>query len=92
MRALALEIIGDRAPQSRIGNVMGGVGRDRRVAGQVGAGVARAVDQGVAGLAVRRDGGEPDRAVSELESALAESASFPDRSKAEALLRELKPS
>ncbi len=36
--------------------------------------------------------GEPDRAVSELESALAESASFPDRSKAEALLRELKPS
>ena len=34
-----------------------------RVAGQVGAVVARAVDQRVPGLAVRRDGGHPDRAV-----------------------------
>ena len=33
------------------------------VAGQVGAVVPRAVDQGVPGLAVRRDGGDPDRAV-----------------------------
>jgi tetratricopeptide (TPR) repeat protein len=39
-----------------------------------------------------KSNGEPERAVGELESALAESASFPDRSKAEALLRELKPS
>jgi tetratricopeptide (TPR) repeat protein len=33
--------------------------------------------------------GEPDRAKSELETALAEAASFPDRSKAEDMLREL---
>ncbi len=39
-----------------------------------------------------RTNGEPDRAVGELESALQEAPSFPDRSKAEALLRELKPS
>ena len=37
--------------------------RLRDVAGQVGAVVAAAVDEGVDGLAVRRDGGDPDGAV-----------------------------